>query len=96
MKLPASNYQELKTAIAGIEQSTIREHVVSVLDSGKYKDLQKRIRWDLFWAVRGSQFIPSELLDDHIDTALRAVMRDTGLEGYVNGVAIAYRAQKQG
>jgi len=94
MKLPATNYQQLKTAIDSIDRDTIREHVLFVLESGKFKDLNKRIRWDLFWAVRGSTFIPSELLDDHIDTALRSVMRDTGIEELVNGVAGSFGQSK--
>jgi len=94
MKLLATNYQQLKTAIYRIDRDTIREHVLFVLNEANFRSLQKRIRWDLFWAVRGSQFIPDTLDDSNIDTALRSVMRDTGIEELVNDVAGSFEQSK--
>jgi hypothetical protein len=41
------------------------------------KDLNKRYRWDLYWQGDGSQALArqgGDLLDAHVDTALRAVV----------------------
>jgi len=51
-----------------------------IIDEGKAKDADKRVRWDVSYASGLSQWINDNLygyLDDtHIDTALRRVMRE--------------------
>lgn len=43
--------------------------------SDAVKDLDKRYRWDLFWQVGfGHIALPDDMNDNHIDTALRAVV----------------------
>jgi len=46
--------------------------------SEKVKDLNKRFRWDLFWASTSVSFrdaLSDYLNNDHIDTALRRIVK---------------------
>lgn len=47
--------------------------------AGAVKDLDKRYRWDLFWAAGLSQFTVDTLYryiaDPHIDSALRSIVK---------------------
>jgi len=38
-------------------------------------DLNMRYRWDLFWAAKGREVLPDDVNSDHIDTALRRIVR---------------------
>ena len=52
----------------------------SIANESKAKDHDKRLRWDMLYTVIGSRWICdnvySYLDDSHIDTALRAIMRE--------------------
>ena len=54
----------------------LREFIVR---EGRTKDIDKRIRWDMLYGWIGIRWIGNEVYsyldDDHIDTALRAVMK---------------------
>lgn len=83
MKIKLEHYLHLKNEISKLDRDLIHEHAVKVRASGKFKDFNKRMRWDLFYAARLHDW--SFDLDynmDHIDTALRAIMRDLELLYY--------------
>lgn len=82
MKITGTHYKEIRDEIqkflnrknlsVGDVRSTIREY-------GRYKDLEKRVRWDLFYGARLAQFATDTLTyadDTHIDTALRRIVRE--------------------
>lgn len=64
-------------------------HVQMVIDSGKFKDLNKRLRWDALYAAQNIGVLPKRFVvdevypnganDDHIDSALKWIMADLGV-----------------
>lgn len=56
-----------------------------IIEQGKAKDVEKCLRWHLLNVLGISSFICdtlySYLNDDHIDTALKAIMKDLNLTG---------------
>jgi hypothetical protein len=78
MKITPSQYAELKALIAPLAPS-IPSRRAAIAKEGKAHDPEKRLRWDL--SLVALKFIceklyPSGLNDDHIDTALRSIMRE--------------------
>lgn len=82
MKILPEHYAEIKTRLASIA-GKIPAHRENVRASGKFTDLEKRVRWDAANAALGSRWICDTLYpyanDTHIDTALRAAMRELSL-----------------
>ena len=76
MKMTKEHYNRIKTAIASIPRELALEHKSKELG----KDKAMRFRWDMFIAAKLSIFASDELYsylnDDHIDTALKAVMKE--------------------
>ena len=76
MKMTLEHYNQVKAAIASIPRELALEHKSKEL--GKDKDM--RFRWDLFIAAKLSTFASDELYqylnDDHIDTALKSVIKE--------------------
>ena len=76
MKMTLEHYNQVKAAIASIPRELVLEHKSKEL--GKDKDM--RFRWDLFIAAKLSTFASDELYqylnDDHIDTALKSVIKE--------------------
>lgn len=81
MKIPKHQVETLRAAISPLDTDQAR----TAYRHGDFpraaavKDLDKRYRWDLFWAVGGTRVwadgdIPDGLLDFHIDTALRSIV----------------------
>jgi len=84
MKFPADKLDTLRDWVEELDTEEVREHY----RAGNYpradrtKDVDKRYRWDLWWAALGRNDQDyswrdgwlSDLLDSHIDTALRAVV----------------------
>ena len=80
MRIGPAAVQALAEAIAIFDIAERRE----VYRSGAFprseavKDLDRRYRWDLFWLVQGTSILlahtEGDLLDSHIDTALRQIV----------------------
>jgi hypothetical protein len=83
MKMPKELYERLEAAIAPLNT----EHNRQMYREGKFpraelvKDLDKRYRWDLFWASQRNDRVyyyvdvdGRSLNDTHIDTALRRIV----------------------
>ena len=70
------HYNQVKAAIASIPRDLALEHK----SKGLGKDKAMRFRWDLFIAAELSTFASDELYqylnDDHIDTALKSVIKE--------------------
>ena len=77
MKMKQEHYnhilEQMKTAQPHIKSQ--REFIVA---EGKAKNVEKRLRWDIFYVCKLSNYACTELytyLDDtHIDTALKHIM----------------------
>jgi len=89
MKIRPGDYKALKEAIAKIDRAAIVKHKEAVRASGKHRDFDMRIRWDIFHAaglkigdgrgVKGDINLYEYLNDNHIDTALKHIMKELGI-----------------
>ncbi len=70
----------MKAAIVAFGADAIAAHRESIRHEKSIRDLAKRLRWDLLYIAIGSRWICDNLYsymnDDHIDTALRAIMAE--------------------
>jgi hypothetical protein len=75
MKVSKSEVEKLREAISPLDTEE-RRHIYLDGDfprSQFVKDLDMRYRWDLYWAC-GVGFEDNNLMDSHIDTALKAIV----------------------
>ena len=79
MKMKQQHYNTILEAVRP-NAPKIAAHRQFIINEGKAKDIDKRLRWDLFRYARLTRWCCDELYpylnDDHIDTALRSVMRE--------------------
>ena len=78
MKILPEHYQWLLDSCRSLSDR-IPAHRDFIRKEGKAKDIEKRLRWDLFYSATRAVGFPnfySYLNDDHIDTALRAIMKE--------------------
>ena len=82
MKIKPEHYNVLKSIISAFD----REQVLAYKSLKLGKDPEKRFRWDLFYCARRSgteKFMIEDIYkyanDTHLDTALRAIVRELGL-----------------
>lgn len=84
MKIKTEHYEHLKSAIATLDHGDIASHKKGVFASKKFKDFQKRMRWDCLHAVVPSKWVCDNLYpymdDTHIDTALRSIVDELKLD----------------
>lgn len=82
MKIKPEHIAHMQSAIATIADR-IPAHREAVKASGKFQDLEKRIRWDAARAAGLIVWICDNLYpyanDTHVDTALRHIMRELKL-----------------
>jgi hypothetical protein len=77
MKMTLEHYDYLHNAMK-INAHNIPQYRAFIIEQGKAKDIEMRLRWDLLWLSGLSPWISEHLYpylnDDHIDTALRSIM----------------------
>lgn len=80
VKIQQAHYDHMKAAIAAIPAHKVAAHRQFIANEGKAKDPAKRLRWDLSYYAGLTPFICENVYsyanDDHVDTALRAIMRE--------------------
>lgn len=85
MKIKPEHLAKLKALIEPLDTETRRTQYLKgdFHNADKVKDLNKRYRWDLFWdSTVGADHATlravlwSYMIDDHIDTALKSIVRD--------------------
>ena len=89
MKITPEHYQVIRKRMASTIEDIGREKImdryydlVRMKLSGEQniKDPHMRLRWDLLWLSRLSEFVCDEIYtyadDDHLDTALRKAMSE--------------------
>lgn len=83
MKMIPKHYQHMKSKIEPLVEK-VEKHIEYLKTDERVKDINKRLRWDLFYAAGLTTFTCDELykyLDDtHIDTALRQIMKDLNIK----------------
>jgi hypothetical protein len=80
MKIKPEHYAYMKAEIGSISAELVAAHRRGLADLPKVKDVEKRLRWDLMH-IRGlTPWVCANIYpyanDDHIDTALRSIMRE--------------------
>jgi len=80
MKILPEHYDHIKQTIKN-SPVTIKEHRNNLLNSGAQpRNFDMRLRWDLFHYANLSKFacdtLYPYLTDDHIDTALKSIMKE--------------------
>lgn len=79
MKIRKEHLETMKAAIAPLAP-LFQAHLEAIKAEGKSKDIPMRLRWDAARAARLIPFFCDTIYpyanDDHIDTALRFVMRE--------------------
>ncbi|MGX9389612.1 hypothetical protein ACWX0O_01680 [Nitrobacteraceae bacterium UC4449_H16] len=80
MKLTQEHVAHMTAAIAKIPEYKVAAHRQFIVNEGKSKDVEKRLRWDLSYYAGLTPWICEHVYsyanDDHVDTALRAIMRE--------------------
>lgn len=85
MKMKTEHYATLRAALVPVITGEHYEaHREALKSDPRVKDLDKRLRWDALYAVSRTSAVPQGFIgslyeylnDDHIDTALRAIVRD--------------------
>lgn len=80
MKIKAEHIAHMKAAIEAIwTPEKHNAHRQFIINEGKAKDAEKRLRWDWAYYARLSAFICDEVYsygcnDNHVDTALRHII----------------------
>lgn len=85
MKIKAEHYATLKSMLSQYSHDN-REQVLAYKALKLGKDPERRFRWDLFTFARRSgaeKIVMNDIYryanDNHLDTALRAIVRELGL-----------------
>jgi len=83
MKVLPQHYTEIRDAIAAIDRAKVEAHREALKTDSRVKDLDMRLRWDLLHSVKPARWVCDTLYpyanDTHIDTALRAVVKELAL-----------------
>ena len=78
MKIKPEHLQHMLEKIKPLS-GHIKSHREYIINENKAKDIEQRLRWDLFWAANLSDYARDVLYpymnDDHIDTALKTIMK---------------------
>lgn len=80
MKIQPEHYAYIRDALAALGAETVNTTREFIAQEGKAKNPEMRLRWDLSYRANLSRWfcdnVYSYANDDHIDTALRAIMRE--------------------
>ena len=81
MKIKPEHYQYMLEAIRPLAVY-IPQQRAAIIAQGKAKDVEKRLRWDLFHAAKLNTWMCDNLYpylhDEHVDTALKRIMKEIG------------------
>lgn len=88
MKIKPDHYAHLRDAISPWVPQLIQHHANlsarKQAGDNSVKDVSKRVRWDALYAAKLSVWVCDTLYpymdDTHVDTALRSIMRELGVQ----------------
>lgn len=79
-KIQPEHIAHMKAEIAKIGADKAAAHRQFIINEGKSKDVDKRLRWDLSYYASLTPWICEHVYayadDSHVDTALRTIMRE--------------------
>jgi hypothetical protein len=83
MKMSPEHFNWLRTELSAWTPEAVANYRKLLRQEAKAKDIEKRLRWDLFWCIPYARRSPVlsemndlDLNDTHIDTALRRIVRE--------------------
>lgn len=81
MKIKPEHYDHMKSEIAKVfDRQKHEDHTKFVINEGRSKDVDMRVRWDWSYYANLSPFISKEVYeyanDNHVDTALRRIVSE--------------------
>ena len=80
MKIRPEHYVHLRDAIAALGVDLLQKHREFIVDEGRAKDIDKRLRWDALYMAKLTPFLCANVYpyadDTHVDTALRKIMAE--------------------
>lgn len=89
MKIPKEHYEQIKNEFSRLSIDNLKSHWESLEETQKIQtqkigDIDRRFRWDCFYACRLSSWAcktlyPIGINDNHIDTALARIVKELGL-----------------
>ena len=88
MKISDKNYNVLLESAQSLHErwpASLPLHKQKLASDPKVKDVEKRFRWDLLYALAPPSWVVKYLYDEdglhdtHIDTALRNIVKELGL-----------------
>ncbi len=78
MKIKPEHAARMKEAISKFSPDQVASHRRYIVEEGRARDVEKRLRWDLSHQAGLTRFICDDVYsyadDEHIDTALRAIV----------------------
>jgi hypothetical protein len=87
MKMKPEHLAIIKQSIKDIARDEVLKYADRLKQAGKFTDFGKRIRWDLFHAINKPVWVCDTLYvylnDSHIDSALKAIMRELNYPEFV-------------
>jgi len=99
VKIKIEHYEVLESMVKALIERINIEALRDQYENGNYfnsskcDDVNKRLRWDIFWALpiekreKWINEIYDYCNDDHIDTAMRKICDKSGLQGLKKKVA---------
>jgi hypothetical protein len=86
MKISQQNYLALKAAIESVIENldkSLEDFERELKQTGKYKDFNTRVVWDLFWNIPRPDRVElmdnlyhQQLTDTHINSALKKIVKE--------------------
>ncbi len=80
MKITNAHYAYMKGEIEKFSSAYVDARRAAIVKEVKAQDIEKRLRWDLCYAANLSAWFSARIYtyanDDHIDTALKKIMRE--------------------
>ena len=79
MRMPTDLYDELAQRMGALNWD-IAAYRQRLIEEGRSRDVEKRLRWDMMWAAVSSTWVCDNIYkqgmhDSHIDTALKKIVR---------------------
>ncbi len=81
MKILPEHYRHMRDTIqASATAEQVKQHRAFIVAEGKAKNVDKRLRWDLHYRAKLSQYVCDNVYpyadDSHVDTALRHIVAE--------------------
>lgn len=80
MKIKPEHYEYIKSAFSKTDKNELSLYIQKVKESGKFKDLERRILSDCLYSAVGSKWVWDNLYpymdDTHIYTALKRISKE--------------------